>query len=114
MPSLIRPFPANTSPTFYSSASIRPRNRVAAYDQAKRLYERLVLNGQEQLEADLAALCRCKASVHEASDDFPGALAEYDQAIAIGARLVNQQGHCELASNLVMARSEEHTSELQS
>ena len=76
---------------------------VAVYDEAKRLYVRLVRGGQKELESDLATLCWEKALVHRTAADQHGALQEYDQAIAIRERLVNQEGRRELANDLAMA-----------
>ena len=73
---------------------------MAAYDEAKRLYLQLVRGGQEKLETDLAELCFDKALVHRTAADVHGALQEYDQAIAIRERLVNQDGRRELANDL--------------
>ena len=74
---------------------------MAAYDEAKRLYLQLVRGGQKELERDLTILCCHKALVHRTAADLHGALQEYDQAIAILERLVNQEGRRELANDLV-------------
>jgi len=76
---------------------------IAVYDEAKRLYERLVRDGRKELESDLATLCVQKALVHSTAADGTGALREYDQAIAIRERLVNQEGSRELANELAGA-----------
>jgi serine/threonine protein kinase len=76
---------------------------LIAYDEAKRLYEELIVGGIQDLEGDLATLCIDKALVHGTAADKHGAIKEYDQAIAIRERLVNQEGHRELANNLAMA-----------
>jgi tetratricopeptide (TPR) repeat protein len=73
---------------------------MAAYDEAKRLYLQLVRGGKNELERDLAILCFDKALVHRTAADLHGALQEYDQAIAILERLVNQEGLRELANEL--------------
>ena len=73
---------------------------MAVYDEAKRLYLQLVRGGQKELERDLAILCWHKALVHRTAADLHGALQEYDQAIAIRERLVNQEGRRELANDL--------------
>ena len=76
---------------------------VAAYDEARRMYERLIKSGRKDLEIDLATLCHDAASVHETVDDSSGALALYDRAIMIRERLVNVEGRGELANDLVTA-----------
>jgi len=76
---------------------------VAAYDEAKQLYVRLVREGHKELECDLARLCMDKALVHSTAGDHQGASQECDQAIAIWARLVNTVGRRELADKLAMA-----------
>jgi tetratricopeptide (TPR) repeat protein len=76
---------------------------VTAYDEAKRLYSRLVREGYKELESDLAVLCMDKALVHIAAADQSGAIQEYGHAIAIRERLINQEGHRDLANGLAMA-----------
>jgi serine/threonine protein kinase len=76
---------------------------ISTYDEAKRLYERLVRAGRKELEIDLAKVCMGKALVHKTAADGTGALRECDQAIAILERLVNQEGRSELANNLATA-----------
>jgi tetratricopeptide (TPR) repeat protein len=76
---------------------------IAVYDEAKQLYLRLVHDGHKELESDLAALCLNKAYVHQTAADAHGAIGEYDQAIAIWERLVNQDGRGELANDLASA-----------
>ena len=73
---------------------------IAVYDEAKRLYLQLVRGGQKELERDLAIVCWHKALVHRTAADLHGALQEFDQAIAILERLVNQEGRRELADDL--------------
>ncbi|MFA7175003.1 MAG: serine/threonine-protein kinase, partial [Kiritimatiellia bacterium] len=73
---------------------------LAVYDEAKRLYQQLVRDGRKELECDLAVLCSDKALIHRVAADGHGALGEYDQAIAIRERLVNQEGRRELADLL--------------
>jgi tetratricopeptide (TPR) repeat protein len=76
---------------------------LAAYEEARRLYTRLIASGRRDLETDLARLCMEKAFIHENADDRPGALALYDQTIAVLERLVNQEGRHELANQLAVA-----------
>src|SRR5262249_8127106 len=38
---------------------------LAAYEEAQRIYVRLIASGRKELEADLATLCMEKAVVHE-------------------------------------------------
>ncbi len=73
---------------------------LAIYDEARRIFERLMRTGQKSLETELAALCVNAALVHWHADDMPGALALYDQAIAIRERLVHKEGRAELADAL--------------
>jgi tetratricopeptide (TPR) repeat protein len=73
---------------------------VAAYDEARRMYERLVNGGRKDLADDLATLCNGAAFLHLTAADSSGALALYDRAIAIRERLVNVEGRCELANEL--------------
>jgi tetratricopeptide (TPR) repeat protein len=73
---------------------------LAGYDEARRIYERLVKGGREELEVALSALCTDAASVHATADDYRGAVGLYDRAIEILERLVNQEGRRELANDL--------------
>ena len=73
---------------------------MAAYDEARRMFERLITGGRNDLENGLAMLCHDAASVHSAADDSSGALAMYDRAIEIRERLVNVEGRRELANEL--------------
>ena len=73
---------------------------MAAYDEARRVYERLVKGGRKDLETDLANLCQNAAYVHETVDDTSGALTLYDRAIEIYEQLVNVEGRRKLADKL--------------
>ena len=73
---------------------------VAMYDEARRIYERLIKGGRKDLEIHLAHLCNNAAFVHETADDSSGALALYDRAIEILNRLVNVEGRHGLANYL--------------
>src|SRR5207253_184906 len=73
---------------------------LAAYDEARRRYEKLVAGGRKDLEADLATLYIEKAFVHENAGDVPGEVALYDKATALGGGLVNGEGRRELADDL--------------
>ncbi len=70
---------------------------LAVYDEARRLFQQLVAAGRKDLENRLATLCHDKGLVHKYADDMPGALALYEQAIALWERLVNQEGRRKLA-----------------
>ena len=71
---------------------------LAGYEEAKRIYERLVRDGRKDARLDLALLCSDKAMVHQTAADFSGATREYDQAISIWERLVNVEGRWDLAN----------------
>jgi len=75
---------------------------LAAYDEAKRLYVKLIAEGHKELEPGLATLCMEKALVQGTVADQHGAIQEYDLSIAITERLVNQEGRRELANDLAM------------
>jgi tetratricopeptide (TPR) repeat protein len=88
----------------------RPRSRqaqatadMAAYDEAQRIYTRLVGAGRKDLETDLATLAHNKAFVYEAAQDLVGAVAQYDLCINIRRRLVEQEGRRELEPDLARA-----------
>jgi tetratricopeptide (TPR) repeat protein/predicted Ser/Thr protein kinase len=73
---------------------------LAAYDEARRIFERLIKAGRKDLEDELAMLCHEAASAHEIADDSSGALAMYDRAIEIYERLVNVEGRRKLVHDL--------------
>ena len=73
---------------------------IAAYDEARRMYERLIKGGNYVLENNLARLCKEAAFVHETADDNLGAVAMYDRAIEIRERLVNVGGRRDVADDL--------------
>ena len=73
---------------------------LAAYDEARRVCERLIKAGRKDLENDLATLCHSAAFVHATADDSSGALALYDRALEILERLVNIEGRRELTNDL--------------
>ena len=76
---------------------------LAAHGETKRLYARLLRAGRNELRSDLAMLCLEMARLHLATGAGAGTLPEYDQAIAIYDRLVNQEGQRELAEDLASA-----------
>ena len=65
----------------------KPADELAVYDEVKGLYAGLVRDGRKEFESDLVALCGEKALVHMRAGDAPGAIQEYNQAIAIQERL---------------------------
>ncbi|HEX7518311.1 MAG TPA: serine/threonine-protein kinase [Chthoniobacterales bacterium] len=76
---------------------------MVVYEEAYRIFERLVAEGQAVLEDELAALCREKAFIHENTGDSVGAVELFARAIEILQRQVTQQGRAELESELAMA-----------
>ena len=78
-------------------------SELAIFDEAKSIYLDMVKRGNRDLEPELASLCMNKALVHLTADDGPGAIAEYDQCIAIRRRLVEQEGRREMANALARA-----------
>jgi serine/threonine protein kinase/tetratricopeptide (TPR) repeat protein len=73
---------------------------LAAYDEARRMYECMIEGGRKDLENDLARLLMDAAFVHETAEDASGALTLFDRAIEIRERLVNVEGRRELANDL--------------
>lgn len=73
---------------------------LAAYDEARRMYERMIEGGRKDLENALAGLLLDAAFVHETAEDASGALTLLDRAIEIRERLVNVEGRRELANDL--------------
>lgn len=78
---------------------------LAAYEEARRIFEGLVAQGRKELEPQLATLCIEKAFVHASAEDLPGAVAFYDRAIEIRERLVNVEGRRELQGNLAWVKT---------
>jgi tetratricopeptide (TPR) repeat protein len=77
--------------------------QLAAYDEAKRLYEEMVADGRAELREDLAQLCLNKALLHDTLGDAPGTVQEYKRAIGLLEQLVEREGRGELANDLAMA-----------
>jgi len=73
---------------------------LAPYEEARRIFKRLVGSGRKDLETKLADLCAEKARIHASVDDIPGSIALHDQVIAICERLVQQEGRRELEDGL--------------
>ena len=74
----------------------KPADELAVYDEVKGLYAGLVQDGRKEFESDLVALCGEKALVHMRAGDAPGAIQEYNQAIAIQERLIKQESRRDL------------------
>lgn len=75
---------------------------LAGYDEAKRVYEALIVKGRNELREELAGLCLEKALLHLHLEDINGAVAQYDRAIAIRERLVEEEGRSELGNDLAL------------
>ena len=60
---------------------------LAVYDEAAGILGRLVAGGRRDLRGHLASACSGKAKLHEATHDYPGALALLDQAIDLWREL---------------------------
>ncbi len=77
--------------------------QLAAYDEAKRLYEEMAVGGRAELRKELAKLCQEKALLHDTLGDAPGTVQEYERAIGLLEQLVEREGRGELANDLAMA-----------
>ncbi len=75
---------------------------LAIFEEARRVYQRVIDRGRKEQEPQLALVCHHKALVHEFLNDMPGAGAQYDQALTIFERLVHQEGRGEWAHDLAM------------
>lgn len=73
---------------------------IAAYDEARQIYERIISGGRSDLETDLVDLCSDAALVHRTAADLSGTLKLYDRAIEILDRLVNIEGRNALSNSL--------------
>ncbi len=76
---------------------------LAVFDEALRIYERLIAAGRGEINDRLADLCQRKALVHQHLGDGPGALGMCDRAIAIYERLAEQDSWWEFARDLAVA-----------
>lgn len=76
---------------------------MAVYEQAFRLFERLVVKRRTELADRLARLCLEKAFVHENAGDLEGAAACNDRAIALYERLLHDDRRQEFAEELATA-----------
>jgi tetratricopeptide (TPR) repeat protein len=82
---------------------------LALYDEAYRIFDRLVQSGRTDLRERLAGLCMNKALVHDYLNDPPGRLGMYKRATVIYQRLVEQEGRRELANGLARALTNQAT-----
>ena len=73
---------------------------LAAYEEARTMFERLIASGRKGLEVGLAVLLAEEALIHNDVGDIPGALTLSDRAIEIYEDLVKSQGRSELAVGL--------------
>lgn len=62
---------------------------LAIYEQAYRIFEKLVADGRKELIEQLANISYCKAGAHISADDSIGAVSFYDKAIQLYEQLVN-------------------------
>ena len=76
---------------------------LAIFEEAKSIFLDMVKKGRRDLEPDIARLCMNKALVHCTADDIPGAIAEYDQAIAVRRRLLERDKRWETATDLAVS-----------
>ena len=75
---------------------------MAVYDEARRIYERLITEGRKGLELALAGLCDNAAYVHLTADDTSGSSALYSRAIELNEQLINIEGQSDIAKSLAM------------
>lgn len=73
---------------------------LAAYEEARRIYEKLIESGREDLRLELAILFANKALIHKYLGDLSGAIEMYNKAIQIYERLVYKEGRWEFAWDL--------------
>ncbi|MDD2709495.1 MAG: FHA domain-containing protein [Verrucomicrobiae bacterium] len=83
-----------------SSLKAQAKADLAIYDQALNIFQKLIDQGHKKHEIQAAALCLDKAFILETLDQHPEAAAAYDRAIDIYNRLVDKEGHLELAAEL--------------
>jgi tetratricopeptide (TPR) repeat protein len=76
---------------------------LAVFDEARQRFERLVQSGHKNEEVGLAELCMNKALVHLTASDLQGASNEYERAIEIQKRLVDEDGRTAVVNNLAAA-----------
>lgn len=75
---------------------------LQAFDEALKIFFRLVTDGRDDLDADLATLCAKKALVHRDAGDIPGSISMFDRAIQVRERLIDK-GKTELEDDLARA-----------
>lgn len=76
---------------------------MSAYEQAFRIFERLMAERRAELADRFARLCSEKALVHENAGDLEGAVACNDRAISLYSRLLLDGERPELAKALAAA-----------
>jgi tetratricopeptide (TPR) repeat protein len=76
---------------------------LAMYEEAEKIFVRLIGAGRDELRPKLAELYAEKAFVHRYVDDLPGTLSLYDRAIAIWETLAHKEGQGDQAPALATA-----------
>jgi serine/threonine protein kinase len=64
---------------------------LIAFQEIRRIWEKLAARGREDTEGPLSATCVFEAVIHEQLDDIPGALELYDRAIEVWTPLLTQE-----------------------
>ena len=77
------------SPEKYFSRKSQALADLEIYDEAARIFQRLIEVGRDDLRTDLSKLLLMKASVHKIADDSQGAIATYDRCISIRKEIVS-------------------------
>lgn len=76
---------------------------LSVYEDAYRIFERLVASGRTDLQVLLGELCIEKAVVHSETGDLRAAVALYDHAIQIYRRMVTPEGTLDFRNQLATA-----------
>lgn len=98
-----RPSLASMPPPIQGGTTSKTMADLAIFDEAYRLFKRMLSAGRGEVKASLAELCLQKALVHCKANDLAGAISLQDEAIHLVDELVNHQGCHEHAG--LLARS---------
>ena len=100
--------PSEADAPFLPGSGSRRAQAIAdmvVYEEAYRIFEKLIKEGQCSFEEQFATLCLNKALVHESAGDVAGAAELAAGAIKIRERLVTHEGREDLTSSLASAYS---------
>jgi tetratricopeptide (TPR) repeat protein len=91
-------------PTEPQSPKEQALDDLGAFEQAQRIYERLIASGRIDLKEALAQLCMDMSKSQQYLNDIPGAVVLFKKACDIYDQMVHREGRLELLPALAEAQ----------